>query len=145
MTRKLVIGAFALALIAGLASSEMFNSELVAASANPEMAAASPAFGVCDTQFVKNVRVKNLGKNEFEVTWEYTAPDPCMKPDGFEVVVSVKRKVGGGILGQKTIKTGPVDRRAIFGFSSVFGLDQVTASVTGTITLRSFVTAGLDL
>lgn len=145
MKTKLMIAAFALALIPGIASTHMFKSERAAVSANTGIAAASPGSGVCDTQFVKNVQVKNLGKNEFLVTWEYTAPDPCMKPDGFEVVVSIKRKVGGGILGQKTIKAGPVDRRAVFGFGSVFGLDQVTASVTGTITLKSLTTAGLDL
>jgi|GEM_PF-3055559 len=145
MTRRLVIAAFVLALVAGIASSGMFKSERATASANATITTASPAFGLCDSPFVKNVRVKDLGKSAFEVTWDFTAPDPCLKSDGFEVVVSVKRKVGGGLLGQKTIKAGPLDRRAIFNFASVFVLDQVTASVSGTITLKSFLTAGLDL
>ena len=63
----------------------------------------------------------------------------------FEVEVRIKRKVGGGILGQKTIKAGPDDRRALVGFGSVFGLDQVNARVTGTITLKRFDASALDL
>jgi hypothetical protein len=91
------------------------------------------------------VKIKAFRLNEFEVTWDYAPPDPCLKRDGFEVVCTVKRKVGGGILGQKTMKVGPNDRRGIFNFASVFGLDQVVVSVKGTVTLKSFGTAGLDL
>ena len=129
----------------GIALSGAFTGDGVGATTNPGGTASPAAVDVCTSQFVTNVKVKAFPGNEFEVTWTYAPPDPCMKPDGFEVVCTVKRRVGGGILGQKTIKTGPLDRRAIFNFASALGLDQVTASVAGTITLRSFITAGLDL
>ena len=136
---------FGVALAAGIAMGGALTGNRIGAVANTEVTAGPAADNVCTTQFVTNVKIKAFRGNEFEVSWDYAPPDPCLTPDGFEVVCTVKRKVGGGILGQKTIKTGPNDRRGIFNFASAFGLDQVVASVKGTVTLKSFGTAGLDL
>jgi hypothetical protein len=136
---------FGVALAAGIAMGGAFTGNRIGAVANTEVTAGPAADNLCTTQFVTNVKIKAFRGNEFEVSWDYAPPDPCLTPDGFEVVCTVKRKVGGGILGQKTIKTGPNDRRGIFNFASAFGLDQVVASVKGTVTLKSFGTAGLDL
>ena len=136
---------FGVALAAGIAMGGALTGNRIGAMTNREVTAGPAADNVCTTEFVTNVKIKAFRGNEFEVTWDYAPPDSCLKPDGFEVVCTVKRKVGGGILGQKTIKTGPNDRRGIFNFASAFGLDQVVASVKGTVTLKSFGTAGLDL
>ena len=136
---------FGVALASGIAMGGAFTGNRIGAVANTEVTAGPAADNVCTTEFVTNVKIKAFRGNEFEVTWDYAPPDPCLKPDGFEVVCTVKRKVGGGILGQKTINAGPNDRRGIFNFASAFGLDQVVASVKGTVTLKSFGTAGLDL
>ena len=136
---------FGVALAAGIAMGGALTGNRIGAVANTEVTTGPAADNLCTTQFVTNVKIKAFRGNEFEVSWDYAPPDPCLTPDGFEVVCTVKRKVGGGILGQKTIKTGPNDRRGIFNFASAFGLDQVVASVKGTVTLKSFGTAGLDL
>ena len=133
------------ALAAGIAFGAALTGGRSGATARAAGPASSATVDVCTSQFVTNVRIKAFRGNEFEVSWDYAPPIACLKPDGFEVVCTVKRKVGGGILGQKTINAGPNDRRGIFNFASAFGLDQVVASVKGTVTLKSFGTAGLDL
>src|SRR5947207_278078 len=127
---KFRIATLACVVGAGIALSGAFTCGRIGAMTNP--AETGPAaVDVCTSQFVTNVRVKAFRGNEFEVTWDYVAPDPCMKPDGFEVVCTVKRKVGGGIFGQKTIKTGPLDRRAFLISPAPLGLIRLPQVLLG--------------
>lgn len=141
MFRKLTIATSVLLITAAIALSGTLKPE---SRVVETITAVPPAVSLCGGEFVKNVQIRNLGGNDFEVSWGYEPLQGC-QPDGFEVVITVKRRVGNGILGQKTIKAGPGERVAIFRFGSVFGIDQVTATVTGTITLKSVAPAALNL
>ena len=144
MTRKIIFAALLFALALGFTLSGLSRSESVV-KANPEPAVASPAFGVCDFQFVKNVKVRDLGRSDFEVTWEFAAPDPCLQPQSFVVEVRAKRNVGANILGRETMTVNGGERRTIAKFRSLAGFDKVEATVTASITLKPFGQSFLNL
>ncbi|HWP43206.1 MAG TPA: hypothetical protein VNO14_08235 [Blastocatellia bacterium] len=141
MTRKLMTAITIMALAAAVASAALFRTEMAAAEANT----ASPVVGVCDGQFVKNVKVRALGRSDFEVTWEFAPVDPCLQAQSFAVEVRAKRKVGGAILGKEVLSVGGGERRAIAKFRSLIGFDKVEATVTASITIKPFGQAFLDL
>ena len=133
MTRKLMAATFLFVLTAAIALNGMFKSETVVAEASSPATVASPTFGICDSPFVKNVRVKALGRSDFEVTWEYAPPDPCLFAKEFRVTVEARRRVGGNLLAtdRRTVKS--TDRRFVGTFRSVVGIDRVDAKVETTI------------
>jgi hypothetical protein len=144
MTHKIMFAAVLFALSVGFALSGFNKSEAVV-KANPETVVTAPAFGVCDFQFVKNVKVRDLGRSDFEVTWEFSAPDPCLQPQSFVVEVRAKRNVGGNILGRETMTVNGGERRTIAKFRSLAGFDKVEATVTASITLKPFGQSFLNL
>ena len=109
------------------------------------MTTVSPAFGVCDFSYVKNVKVRDLGRSDFEVTWEFASPDTCLQAQAFNVEVRAKRNVGGNLLGKEVINVGGGERRAIAKFRSLAGFDKVEATVTASITLKPFGQSFLNL
>jgi hypothetical protein len=144
MKRKLIAAVFVFALAAGFAINGLMEGEKAVVKADTE-SAASPAFGVCDGQFVRNVKVRALGRSDFEVTWEFAPVEPCLQAQSFEVEVRAKRKIGGAILGKEVIKAGGGERRAIAKFRSLVGFDKVEATVTASITIKPFGQSFLDL
>jgi hypothetical protein len=132
---------FVMAVSAGLALSGLLIGEQ-RAKANAVATAGSMVFGVCDAQFVKNVKVKSLGRSDFEVTWEYTPPDPCLTPKEFRVVIEARRRVGGSILGTKTVSVAGSARRAVGEFRSIAGIDLVNATVTPIIEIKPLSATG---
>lgn len=146
MTRKLMIATFVFVLTIGIAISGFKGIENTAVKANTvEAAAPAPAFGVCDFSYVKNVKVRDLGRSDFEITWEFGSPDTCLQAQAFTVEVRAKRNVGGNILGKETLNVGGGERRAIAKFRSIAGIDKVEATVTATITLKPFGQSFLNL
>jgi hypothetical protein len=146
MTRKLIIATFVFVLTVGIAMSGFKGLENTAVKANTvEAAAVTPYFGVCDFSYVRNVKVRDLGKSDFEVTWEYGSPDTCLQAQSFNVEVRAKRNVGGNLLGKEIINVGGGERRAIAKFRSIAGFDKVEATVTATITLKPFGQSFLNL
>jgi hypothetical protein len=134
MTRKFMAATFLFVMTAAIALNGMFKSETAVVEANTAATAASPAFGICDSPFVKNVRVKSLGRSDFEVTWEYAPPDPCLLPKEFRVTVEARRKVGGNLLATDRRTVNGTDRRFVGTFRSIAGIDRVDARVETTIT-----------
>ena len=148
MTRKIMYATLLFVLTAAFALSGLHKGETAVVKANPEPAIATaptPAFGVCDFSYVKNVKVRDLGRSDFEVTWEFGSPDTCLQPQAFTVEVRAKRNVGGNILGKETINVGGGTRRAIAKFTSIAGIDKVEATVTASITLKPFGQSFLNL
>lgn len=145
MKSKLIAASFVFALTAVIALSGMFKSESAVVRASAEATAASPVFGVCDGQFVKNVKVRALGRSDFEVTWEFTPVDPCLQAQSFSVEVRAKRNIGGAVLGKEIINVAGGERRAIAKFRSIAGIDKVEATVTASITIKPFGQAFLNL
>jgi hypothetical protein len=152
MTRKIMFVAFMFVLTLGLAIGGFQGNQSAVVKANtaeatiaPEAPAAAPAFGVCDFQFVRNVKVRDLGRSDFEVTWEFTSSDACLQPQAFVVEVRAKRNVGGNILGKETINVGGGERRAIAKFRSIAGFDKVEATVTASIVLKPIGQSFLNL
>jgi hypothetical protein len=144
MTRKIMYATLLFVLTAAFALSGFHKGEMAVVNANPETSTA-PAFGVCDSQFVKNVKVRALPRNDFEVTWEFASPDPCLQPQSFTVEVRAKRNVGGNLLGKEILNVGGGERRAIAKFRSLAGFDKVEATVTSSITLKPFGQSFLNL
>ena len=134
MTRKFIAATFLFVMTAAIALNGMFKSETAVVEANTAATAASPAFGICDSPFVRNVRVKSLGRSDFEVTWEYAPPDPCLLPKEFRVTVEARRKVGGNLLATDRRTVNGTDRRFVGTFRSIAGIDRVDARVETTIT-----------
>ncbi|MBI3653496.1 MAG: hypothetical protein HY231_20900 [Acidobacteria bacterium] len=146
MTRKIMFASFVFVLTLGLAMSGLKGIENPAVKANTVAAAApAPAFGVCDFSYVKNVKVRDLGRSDFEVTWEFGSPDTCLQAQAFNVEVRAKRNVGGNLLGKEVLNVGGGERRAIAKFRSIAGIDKVEATVTATITLKPFGQSFLNL
>jgi hypothetical protein len=145
MKRRLIAAVFVFALAASLAFNGRMESEKAVVKADTESAVAAPMFGVCDGQFVRNVKVRALGRSDFEVTWEFAPVDPCLQAQSFSVEVRAKRKIGGAILGKETINAGGGERRAIAKFRSLVGFDKVEATVTASITIKPFGQSFLDL
>ena len=133
MTRKLMAATFLFVLTAAIALNGMFKSETAVAEVSSAATVASPAFGICDSPFVRNVQVKALGRSDFEVTWDYAPPDPCLVPKEFRVTVEARRRVGGNLLAtdRRTVKS--TDRRFVGTFRSIVGIDRVDAKVETTI------------
>lgn len=146
MTRKIMFAGFLFVLTLGIALGSLTGSIAKANSAGA-LTTAQPAtsFGICDGQAVRNVKVRELGKSDFEVTWEFATPDACLQPQSFTVEVRVKRNVGGSILGKETITVNGGERRAIAKFRSIAGFDKVEATVTASITLKPFGQSFLNL
>jgi hypothetical protein len=149
MTRKIMFTAFLFVLTLGMAISGLNSGDSSVARANTVEALAAgeptPAFGVCDSQIVRNVKVRDLGRSDFEVTWEFSAPDACLQAQSFTVEVRAKRNVGGNILGKEIITVNGGERRAIAKFRSLAGFDKVEATVTASITLKPFGQSFLNL
>ena len=145
MTRRIMFAAFLCMLTAGIVLGGLNHGDSAVASADAAASVEAPALGVCDSQFVRNVRIKDLGRKDFEVTWEFAPPDPCLQATNFVVEVRAKRNVGGSILGRKNFTVGTGERRVIANFTSILGMDQVDATVTATITLKPFSSGNLNL
>jgi hypothetical protein len=149
MTRKIMFATFMFVLTLGIALSGFNGSQSTIVKANTaealHTAEPAPTFGVCDFQSVRNVKVRDLGRNDFEVTWEFSTPDACLQPQSFTVEVRAKRNVGGNILGKEVINVNGGERRAIAKFRSVAGFDKVEATVTASITLKPFSQSFLNL
>jgi hypothetical protein len=139
-----MFAALLITLAVGFTLNSLASSKTVA-PANPEPAVAAPAFGVCDFQFVRNVKVRELARSDFEVTWEFNSQDACLQPQSFVIEVRAKRNVGGNILGKETINVGGGERRAIAKFRSLAGFDKVEATVTANITLKPIGQAFVNL
>jgi hypothetical protein len=146
MTRKIMFAAVLFALTLGIALGSL-NGGIAKANSAEALTAAHPAttFGICDGQAVRNVKVRALGRSDFEVTWEFSTPDACLQPQSFNVEVRAKRNVGGNILGKETINVNGGERRAIAKFRSLAGFDKVEATVTASITLKPFGQSFLNL
>ncbi len=142
MTRKSIFSLFAMLFVAGLVFTSALKNEARIAEAKAAPAMPAAAFGLCETPFVKNIQIKSLGKSDFEVTWEYAPPDPCLQPKEFKVVVEARRKIGGTILGTDRITAKASDRRAVGKFASLLGFDLVTATVTPMIELAPRAVTG---
>jgi hypothetical protein len=142
MTRKIMFATFLFVLTLGITL-----SSIAKASSAEALTTAQPAtsFGICDGQAVRNVKVRALGRSDFEVTWEFSTPDACLQPQSFTVEVRAKRNVGGNILGRETINVNGGERRAIAKFRSLAGFDKVEATVTASITLKPFGQSFLNL
>lgn len=133
MKRKWIVATFLFALTAGIATNGLFRSDKAVVEANSAAVVAAAAAGLCNTEFVRNVRVKALGRSDFEVTWEYAPPDPCLLAKEFRVTVEARRKVGGNLLAtdRRTVKGS--DRRFVGTFRSIVGIDRVDAKVETTV------------
>ncbi|MEW6127312.1 MAG: hypothetical protein AB1757_09750 [Acidobacteriota bacterium] len=144
MNRKIMYATLLLVLTAAIALGSLHKTEV---KANSEVTAAAPApvFGACDFSYVKNVKVRDLGRSDFEVTWEFASPETCLQPQAFVVEVRAKRNVGGNLLGKEIINVGGGVRRAIAKFRSLAGFDKVEATVTATISLKPFGQAFVNL
>jgi len=149
MTRKIMFATFMFILTIGIALSGLTGSESTIVKANSvealKLAEPAPVFGACDFQAIRNVKVRDLGRSDFEVTWEFSAPETCLQPQSFTVEVRAKRNVGGNILGKETINVNGGTRRAIAKFRSVAGFDKVEATVTASIILKPFGQSFLNL
>jgi hypothetical protein len=148
MTRKIMYATLLFVLTAAFALSGFHKGDTAVVKANPETSMATaptPAFGVCDFSYVKNVKVRDLGRSDFEVTWEFGSPDTCLQPQSFTVEVRAKRNVGGNLLGKEVINVNGGTRRAIAKFTSIAGIDKVEATVTASITLKPFGQSFLNL
>jgi hypothetical protein len=145
MTRKIMFATFLFVLTFGIAIGSL-NGSIAKANSAEALTTAAPAaaFGLCD-QIIKNVKVRPIGRDDFEVTWEVASTDACLQPQSFNVEVRAKRNVGGNILGKETINVGGGERRAIAKFRSIANFDKVEATVTATITLKPFGQAFLNL
>lgn len=145
MKRKLIAAAFLFVFTASVALGGLFKSESAIANANPEATVASPVAGVCDFSFIKNVKVRDLGRRDFEVTWEFSTSDPCLQAQSFVVEVRAKRRIGGALLGKEVLTVGGGERRVIAKFRSLAGFDKVEATVTASITIKPFSQTFVDL
>lgn len=149
MTRKIMFATFMFVLTLGMAISGFNGGKSTIVKANTaetvSIAEPVPSFGVCDFQSVRNVKVRDLGRSDFEVTWEFSSPDTCLQPQSFTVEVRAKRNVGGNILGREVINVNGGERRAIAKFRSLAGFDKVEATVTASITLKPFSQSFLNL
>jgi hypothetical protein len=142
MTRKIMFATFMFVLTVGIALSGLTGSQSTIVKANTaealKTAEPAPVFGACDSQIVRNVKVRELSRSDFEVTWEFNAPETCLQPQSFTVEVRAKRNVGGNLLGKEVVNVNGGERRAIAKFRSIAGFDKVEATVTASITLKPF-------
>jgi hypothetical protein len=145
MTRKLMFATFLFVLTLGITLSSL-NGSIAKASSAEALTTAAPAtaFGLCD-QVIKNVKVRPIGRDDFEVTWEVASNEACLQPQSFSVEVRAKRNIGGNLLGKEVINVGGGERRAIAKFRSIANFDKVEATVTATITLKPFGQAFVNL
>jgi hypothetical protein len=142
MTRKIMFATFLFVLTLGMALSGLTGRDGSVARANSveasAMAEPAPAFGACDAQLVRNVKVRALPRNDFEVTWEFNSPEACLQAQSFTVEVRAKRNVGGNLLGKEVLTVNGGERRVIAKFRSLAGFDKVEATVTASITFKPF-------
>jgi hypothetical protein len=148
MTRKLIYATLLFLLTAAFALNAVHKTELAVVNAHPETSIATTpttAFGVCDFSYVRNVKIRALGKSDFEVTWEFGTPDICLQAQSFTVEVRAKRNLGGNLLGRETINVSGGERRAIAKFRSIAGIDKVETTVVAVVTLKPFAQSFLNL
>ena len=102
MNRKLITLSFLFLVTAAVATSLLIRSEETASASTATLAAA-PVAALCESPFVRNVRITQVGRSDFDIFWEYAPPDPCLQPTKFDVSVTVKRNNGRVRTDSKTV------------------------------------------
>ena len=132
MIRK-VIAAISLTL---LIVAGFFISSSQARGTEPLTSVEPAAFALCDAQFVRNVRITEVGRSDFDILWDYNPPDSCLQPSKFDVTVTVKRRNGRVRTDSKTVTGSARNVRINLADGLFSDNEQITVNIKPTITLQ---------